>query len=76
LENTFSSDSFSKEKAKGAILEDGGVALGFVIDSIFKVAQDYDTGFGAKWVAIFVVLDNEDTHRWKGFANATGTAKL
>jgi hypothetical protein len=64
LENTFVFDSFGTEKAEGRVFEDGGVLLRLAVIAVFIVAKDDNTGFGSVRMAIFVGLDDKDTHRW------------
>jgi hypothetical protein len=38
LQNSFSSDSFGEKETEGAVFENRRISLGFVVDSVFKVA--------------------------------------
>jgi len=58
LEDTLVTDSFGREKAKRAVLQDGSVALGLVVYPVLEVTEDHDPRLGAIGAAVFVSLDN------------------
>ena len=50
--------------------------MGFGVVPVFKVAQDYNPGFGLMRFTILVGLDNEDTHRRYGFWDYVLTSQI
>jgi hypothetical protein len=63
LQHTFGTYCLGKEKAERRVFEDGSVALGLVINVVFKVSEYHNSRFGSDRIAIFVMFHNKNTHR-------------
>ena len=62
LQNSFGADGFGNEEAERAILENWGIFLGFLVYTVFVIAENDDEGFGTHRITVFVVFNHEDTH--------------
>jgi hypothetical protein len=47
LQNTFGAYCLGEEKAKRRVFEDWSVALGLVINAVFKISKYYNSGLGS-----------------------------